>query len=75
MAADKQLRLHAYRALFESAISYQQLHEIREALNHDLLLGESRFKEQIETMTKRRLTPGKAGRPRVREMAGRYFLY
>jgi len=67
-------RCYAYRAGFSRHINYQQLHEIRAALNQELVLGRSHFKEKIETMTQRRVTPGKPGRPRIEE-ASLYYVY
>lgn len=71
----KELRLHAYRALFSNALGYEQLHEIREALNQEMVLGKRFFKEQVEMMTQRQNLPGQPGRPKVREVNGNYFVY
>ncbi len=60
-------RLYKYRELFLNALNYDQLHEIRSSLNHELVLGESRFKEKIEAMTNRRVTLGRPGRPKIKE--------
>jgi len=75
LSENKDQRLHRYRELFAKALHYDQLHEIREALNQELVLGESRFKYKIETMTNRRINPGKPGRPKVRESEGCYYVY
>ena len=75
LANCKKMRTHAYRALFSNAIAYEHLHEIRETLNQELVLGNTFFKEQIKLMTKRRVEAGKPGRPKVREIEGNYFLY
>ena len=64
-----------YRALFSNALSYDQLHEIRSMLNQEMVLGRSRFKERIEKMVNRRIEPGKAGRPKVEEIEGCYYVY
>jgi putative transposase len=50
------------------------LHEIREALNHELVLGRSYFKDKIEAMTQRQTRLGLPGRPRVEEPAGVYYI-
>lgn len=59
-------RSAAYRALFADEISESELGLIRDALNHELAYGSERFKDRIETMTRRRLRPGKPGRPAER---------
>jgi len=68
-------RTCAYRELFSTHLDYEQLHDVREALNQELVLGGSYFKEKIEAMTDRRVTPGKPGRPKVLEVGGNYFVY
>jgi putative transposase len=35
----------------------------RQATNGNYVLGEARFSAEIEAMPRRRVTPGKAGRP------------
>ena len=46
--------------------------EIRDALNHEIVLGRSHFKDKIERITKRQTRLGKPGRPRVKEEEGAY---
>ena len=41
----------AYRELFRDHMSAETLHEIRDAVNHELVLGRSYFKDKIEEMT------------------------
>ncbi len=65
--ASAQGRRMAYRELFRHAIDSDQMHEIREALNHELVLGRSRFKDKIDAMTARRVRLGVPGQPRIRE--------
>ncbi len=65
-------RQEAYRELFMDHIDSNALHEIREALNHELVLGRSYFKEKIETMTKRKIELGRPGRPSVEENIANY---
>ena len=48
----------AYRELFRQVVDDEQLHAIREALNHELVLGRSHFKDKVEAMTARRTRPG-----------------
>ncbi len=40
------------------------LHSIRESLNQELVLGNNRFKDEIETMLKRQARPRKTYRPK-----------
>jgi putative transposase len=67
-------RRKAYRELFRNHIGYEDLHAIREALNHELVLGRSHFKDRIESILRRQTRPGVPGRPRTRieEQAERY---
>jgi putative transposase len=67
-------RQHAYRELFRHHLDNDLLHEIREALNHELVLGRSYFKDKIEAMTQRQTRLGMPGRPRVEEEAGVYYI-
>jgi hypothetical protein len=59
-------RKKAYRELFRNYIGNEMIHEIRETLNHELVLGRSRFKDRIEEMTNRKARLGKPGRPSKR---------
>ncbi len=54
----------AYRALFKAHIEHETLNDIRRAANHDVPLGDIRFKEEIETMLGRRIQDNNRGRPR-----------
>jgi putative transposase len=67
-------RQQAYRELFRHHLDHTSLHEIREALNHELVLGRSYFKDKIEAMTKRQTRLGIPGRPRVEEPVGVYYI-
>jgi len=60
----KEERLENYRALFKAHVNAELLKEIRESVNKGLALGGERFAAQIEALTDRRVTPGKAGRPK-----------
>ena len=77
LSKDKEERLQHYRELFSDAIDYDQLHDIREILNQELVLGNSRFKEKIESMLNRRVVAGTPGRPKlkVKELQGFYYVY
>lgn len=57
---DRQLH---YRGLFDSHMEPKLIEEIRQVTNGNYVLGNARFKEEIANMLKRRVTPGKAGRP------------
>jgi putative transposase len=70
-----EIRMHQYRLLFSTALEDAQVHEIRETLNQELVLGKGYFKDRIETMLGRRVRPGQVGRPRVEEEAGIYCVY
>lgn len=54
MAEDRQL---AYRSLFKCHLSRQTLDEIRESTNKAWVLGDNRFKVQIEQQLNRRVAP------------------
>ncbi len=60
---DPLTRLHNYRELFRMHMNSEQLHEIRESLNQELVLGREEFKDKIEQMTQRQTRRGKVGRP------------
>ncbi|MFC1664431.1 transposase [Pseudomonadota bacterium] len=56
-------RQWAYRELFRHHIDNEVIHDIRGALNQELVLGNKRFKDKIEKVTRRQTRPGKPGRP------------
>ncbi len=66
---DASTRNKAYRKLFDVALDRGQLQEIRSSLNACLAFGDDRFKEQVEAQLKRKVRPGKAGRPKKGNMA------
>lgn len=72
---DKAQRQHAYRELFKAHINKEVLHEIREALNQELIVGRDDFKDKIEKMTKRQSRPGNSGRPRIEEQSEIYYVF
>jgi len=57
-------RTAAYRALFAAQVDGSLLDDIRGALNKGLALGSERFKDELEANLKRRVRPGKMGRPK-----------
>jgi putative transposase len=54
----------AYRALFSPDIAPELLATIRSTTNACQVIGNEKFKDQIETMLGRSVRPGKSGRPR-----------
>ena len=58
------IRLEAYRELFQGPLDRTTVENIRCATNGNYVLGNQRFREEIAAMLKRRVTPGKSGRPR-----------
>ena len=62
----KKERLDNYRQLFKAHVGVELLKEIRDSVNKGLALGNERFTVQIEALTKSRVTPRKAGRPKKR---------
>ncbi len=67
-------RMTAYRDLFRYHIDGELLDEIRDAVNHELILGRSHFKDKIEQMTSRQARLGVPGRPRVEEEGCEYYV-
>ena len=69
-----EIRQAAYRELFRHHVDNEALHDIRESLNHELVLGRSYFKDQIEELTQRQTRLGQPGRPKVKEEHGVYWI-
>lgn len=67
-------RQSAYRELFRTHLDSRLIHDIREALNHELVLGRSYFKDKIEVLTKRQTRLGQSGRPRIEEQPATYIV-
>ena len=57
-------RQKAYRELFRHELESDEIDKIRKATNGNFSLGDSRFNTEMSEMLGRRVTPGKAGRPR-----------
>lgn len=57
-------RQRAYRELFRHALAPGLIDSIREATNGNYALGSSQFSAQIAQSLGRRVSKGKAGRPR-----------
>ena len=56
-----------YTALLEHEISDYTLEEIRESINRAWVLGDGRFKKQIESATGRQVSPNARGGDRKSE--------
>ena len=67
LGRDNDIRCNAYRELFRHQIETETLHEIREAINHEVVLGRSYFKDKIEKVTRRQTRLGQPGRPRLKK--------
>jgi putative transposase len=66
LAVRPSLRKHAYRELFRHYLDGETIHQIRENLNRELVLGRAEFKDKIERITHRQTRLGKPGRPSIR---------
>ena len=66
--------IYACRELFRHHIENEQVHEIREALNQELVLGRDDFKDKIEIMLNRQTRKGLKGRPRIEEPTAIYYV-
>ncbi len=64
MASHPHGRQSAYQDLFTDTISPELLTTIRDTTNSCLVLGNDRFKDQIEAMLGRSVRPARRGRPR-----------
>ena len=73
--SDPTARLTMYRELFRHHMDNDTLHDIRESLNHELVLGRSYFKDRIEQIAQRQTRLGKPGRPRVEEESAEYLVH
>lgn len=63
LAHDRASRQEAYRALFQDVIDEKLLTKIRKTTNACGVIGDGRFKDQIEAMLGRRVPTGRRGRP------------
>ena len=57
-------RRQAYRALFNDTLTKELLAKIRKNTNAGSIIGDNRFRRQIETMLNRSVPTGKRGRPK-----------
>ena len=70
----KEERKFVYRSLFERYMDNDIIHQIRDALNHEMVLGRSHFKAKIKILSYRKTRPGKSGKPRVKEERAEYYV-
>ena len=64
LSSDHNLRCNAYRELFATQLSEQDLHGFRTAAHYCMPVGDNRFCEQVATATGRALGHATLGRPR-----------
>lgn len=64
LARNDDERRASYRALSKAPLDPEVVARIRSATNGNVVLGSKRFEDQIAKLLKRRVTRGKAGRPR-----------
>jgi putative transposase len=64
LGADVELRREGYRALVTTPMDVDMLKVIRESTNKGWAMGSGRFKDKVETLTERRVTPLPKGRPK-----------
>lgn len=67
LGGNAEARCRAYRALFDQAVDPTTCRTIRSAVQSNLVLGNDRFKDELEALTQRRVRPAKRGRPKKRE--------
>jgi putative transposase len=63
LSADESKRLAVYRGLFATDLDAELLREIRTSTHGGYVIGDSRFREEIEQALNRRATPRRVGRP------------
>ena len=63
LASTLESRTEAYRYLFRTELDPDVLQQIRANTNGGFVLGDDRFKAEIQHMAGRRVARGKAGRP------------
>jgi len=71
LGADETGRLEAYRGLFATDLDPELMREIRTSTHGGYAVGDSRFKEEIESALKRRVTPRGPGRAAASARTGR----
>jgi putative transposase len=68
---DDEERQLAYRELFRHELEPGEIDKIRKATNGNFALGSGRFAGEISEILGRRVTPGKAGRPRKKPVVNK----
>ena len=63
LGSDTKERCNKYQALFEYHINDREIELIRSATNKGMVVGNDRFRKEIETLTGRRVREKKRGRP------------
>lgn len=74
LGVNAEIRQAAYRELFRHHMDDSTLHEIRESLNHELVMGRTYFKDKIEEITQRQTRLGLPGRPKIEEEEAVYWV-
>ncbi len=64
LGAEEAKRLEAYRGMFASDLDPELMREIRTSTHGGYAVGDSRFKDEIESALNRRATPRGPGRPK-----------
>lgn len=64
LGRSREERMIAYQSLFSAHLDGETEKEISTATNTGMVLGNEYFKDQIQALTKRRVRPKKAGRPK-----------
>lgn len=64
LASNVSERLLSYQQLFEHAMEQSVVSDIRKTTQGNFVLGNEKFKKEIEVALNRRVTPKKAGRPK-----------
>ena len=67
-------RQFVYRGLFQRYMDNDLIHQVRDAINHELVLGRTEFKDKMEKILNRQTRLGKAGRPCVKEINVIYYI-
>jgi putative transposase len=63
LGTSKEQREHAYREIFGHVLLPEQIHQLRECLQHNYPLGSDNFKNQIEQTLNAKIGQLKPGRP------------
>jgi len=74
LAVEIEQQFKAYRNLFNEHLDETIISEIRDALNHELVIGRLYFKDKIDEITTRQTRLGIPGRPKVEESRGVYLV-